>query len=114
MKLFTSLPLALFACHALAQCDTGSFNGSNDYNGLDRGEMCDLGPTKQPHNKDALTFTSFNVDATVYVNCNGGKSALFSCRVRSSDTYSDLLSAAMRRWYLVHLQYAPNLTISIA
>ncbi|KAG6124252.1 hypothetical protein E4U35_002488 [Claviceps purpurea] len=39
------------------------------------------------HNKDAFTFTSFNVDATVYVNCNGGKSALFSCRVRSSDTY---------------------------
>ncbi|KAG6151509.1 hypothetical protein E4U37_004819 [Claviceps purpurea] len=70
------------------------------YNGLDRGEMCDLGPNNLytcrdkgktvmtvQNNKDALTFTSFNVDATVYVNCNGGKSALFSCRVRSSDTY---------------------------
>ncbi|KAG6027568.1 hypothetical protein E4U19_000807 [Claviceps sp. Clav32 group G5] len=100
MKLFTSLPLALFARHALAQCIPGAFNGAEDSNGLELREQCSLGPhnlytcTDEGktvmtvfHKNSALTFTSFDVDATVYVNCEGDKNALFSCRVRSSDTY---------------------------
>ncbi|KAG5993014.1 hypothetical protein E4U52_002348 [Claviceps spartinae] len=100
MKLFTSLPLALFAHHALAQCIPGAFNGSQDQDGLEIRDQCSLGPNNLytcrdegktvmtvAHKKYALTFTSFAVDATVYVNCESGKSALFSCRVSSSDTY---------------------------
>ncbi|CCE29300.1 uncharacterized protein CPUR_02993 [Claviceps purpurea 20.1] len=100
MKLFTSLPLALFACHALAQCIPGAFNGSEDQDGLEIRDQCSLGPHNRytcrdegktvmtvVHKKDAFTFTAFAVDATVYINCDNGKNALFSCRVASSDTY---------------------------
>ncbi|KAG6147898.1 hypothetical protein E4U35_006951 [Claviceps purpurea] len=100
MKLFTSLPLALFACHALAQCKKGSFNGSRDQDGLDVRDQCSLGPNSLytctdngktvmtvAHSKvapEAFTFTAFDVDATVYIYCDNGKGELFSCRVGSS------------------------------
>ncbi|KAG5946191.1 hypothetical protein E4U60_004472 [Claviceps pazoutovae] len=100
MKLFTSLTPALFACHALAQCIPGSFNGSEDQDGLEIRDKCSLGPKNLytcgdegktvmtvVHNKDEFTFTAFAVDATVYVNCDSGINALFSCRVASSDTF---------------------------
>ncbi|CCE33884.1 uncharacterized protein CPUR_07812 [Claviceps purpurea 20.1] len=100
MKLFTSLPLALFACHALAQCQKGTFNKSTSEDGLDIRDECSLGPNSLytctdngktvmtvAHSKvaqEAFTFKAFDVDATVYIACDNGKKEFFSCRVGSS------------------------------
>ncbi|KAG6073067.1 hypothetical protein E4U30_000305 [Claviceps sp. LM220 group G6] len=119
MKLFTGLSvvtLALLARHGLAQCISGAFNGSEDQNGLEIRDQCSLGPHNLytcedegktvmtvVHNKNRLTFTAFAVDATVYINCEGGKSALFSCRVASSDTYLlPACEAGISSMYNVH------------
>ncbi|KAG6046565.1 hypothetical protein E4U17_007855 [Claviceps sp. LM77 group G4] len=79
MKLFSTLPLALFVGNALADCAQGTFNGSTDFSQMKRGGDCtrkgegvwfcgDSGTTIT-HKQSQLMFRAGSVDSTVIINC---------------------------------------------
>ncbi|KAG6056903.1 hypothetical protein E4U32_005460 [Claviceps aff. humidiphila group G2b] len=79
MKLFSTLPLALFVGNALADCAEGTFNGSTDYSKMKKMGDCirkgndvfycgDSGTTIT-HKQSQLMFRAGSVDSTVVVHC---------------------------------------------
>ncbi|KAG6127908.1 hypothetical protein E4U35_002489 [Claviceps purpurea] len=79
MKLFSTLPLALFVGNALAECAEGTFNGSLDFSRMKKGGPCALksegvyycgdSGTTIVHKQSQLMFRAGKVDSTVVVNC---------------------------------------------
>ncbi|KAG6064904.1 hypothetical protein E4U16_000567 [Claviceps sp. LM84 group G4] len=80
MKLFITLPLALFAGEVLAVCGTGTFSGSTDTwhdnkildlcaLKIDNVYYCGSSGTTIVHKQSQLMLRAGNVDSTVIVTC---------------------------------------------
>ncbi|KAG6056906.1 hypothetical protein E4U30_000306 [Claviceps sp. LM220 group G6] len=100
MKLFTTLPLALFAGEALAVCGTGTFSGSidtwHDNQILDQCQLnannvyyCGSSGTSIVHKQSQLMFRAGNVDSTIIVTCANSQGFFYHCSAYDSKRFAE-------------------------
>ncbi|KAG6125476.1 hypothetical protein E4U34_007043 [Claviceps purpurea] len=98
MKLFATLPLALFAGEAFAVCGTGTFSGSTDtwrdnkildqcVLNADNVYYCGSSGTTIVHKQSQLMLRAGNVDSTIIVTCDNLQGFFYHCSAYDSQRF---------------------------